>query len=491
VAAQTGTPARSYTAAMFDLGPRSNGEYLPFPRTPVVEEAVRRLRAHADRHGPRLGITRRRFLQTLCGAATTLFVLSACDREEQATRDTEPGGTYRVPTSATTDPDAAADALTGDEFVFDVQTHLLDFDLSDDNAPGQSFGGGFPYASCGEADWRACFGVDHWLEELFVRSDTTMAVISAVPILATPNPLSIEVMEAAREGAARVCGGDDRVFLHGQVNPNVDDPQAAFDGMRRLAAAHPIGAWKVYTHVPGDRGWFLDDHDLDGVPVGQAFLDVVREVGPRVVCVHKGLSGGSKWASPVDIGPAARANPDITFVVYHSGYDGPNEGPYEPGARAAGIDRLLTSLDEAGIGHGGNVYAELGSTWWNAMRDPTQAAHVLGKLVARVGDERVLWGTDSIWYGTPQDQIQALRTFQISPQFQDTYGYPELTEETKRRIFGLNAAALYGAEPVTAACRGDRAALEEYRRALPPKRSYGPQSYAEARAAMRAHNIIT
>ena len=471
---------------MFDLGPRSNGEYFPFRRSPVVDEAVRRLLAHADEHAPRLGLSRRRFLQSLCGAATTLVFLAACESEEKANRADTSGGTFDVPTTATTDPDAATDALTGDEFVFDVQTHLLDFDL--DDTAGTAFGSGFPYAECGEEDWRACFGVDHWLEELFLRSDTTMAVVSAVPVLATPNPLSIEVMEAARAAAARVCGADDRVFLHGQVNPNVGDPQAAFDGMRRLAAEHPIGAWKVYTHVPANRGWFLDDHDPDGVRCGQAFLDVVREVGPKVVCVHKGLGNNSPWSSPVDIGPAARANPDIQFVVYHSGYEG-SEGAYTPDTADAGINRLVASADAAGIEPAGNVYAELGTTWWNAMRDPTQAAHVLGKLLARFGEDRVLWGTDSIWYGSPQDQIQALRTFQVTPEFQDAYGYPELTDTVRRKVFGLNAANLYGAEPVTAACPADPIALEEYRSSLPPKRSYGPETYTEAIAAMREHGI--
>jgi hypothetical protein len=278
------------------------------------------------------------------------------------------------------------------------------------------------------------------------------------------------------------------VFLHGQVNPNVGDPEAAFDGMRRLAAEHPIAAWKVYTHVPDDRGWFLDDHDPDGVQCGQRFLDAVREVGPKVVCVHKGLGNNSPWSSPVDIGPAAAANPDIQFVVYHSGYEGA-EGPYTEATADAGINRLLVSTEAAGIGPDGNVYAELGTTWWNAMRDPTQAAHVVGKLLSHFGAARVCWGTDSIWYGTPQDQIQAFRSFQISEQFQAQYGYPALTDELKRRVFGRNAAELYGVEPLTAACRTDAAALEEYRSALPPKQSYGPQTYAEARAVMRAHGI--
>ena len=99
------------------------------------------------------------------------------------------------------------------------------------------------------------------------------------------------------------------------------------------------------------------------------------------------------------------------------------------------------------------MYAELGGTWWFVMRDPTVAAHVLGKLLKYVGEDRVVWGTDSIWFGTPQDQIQAMRTFQISEQLQEQYGYPALTDELKAKIFGLNSARLYGIEPITGQLR--------------------------------------
>ena len=56
----------------------------------------------------------------------------------------------------------------------------------------------------------------------------------------------------------------------------------------------------------------------------------------------------------------------------------------------------------------------------------------------------MLWGTDSIWYGSPQDQIQAFRTFQISNEFQERFGYPAMTSELRAKIFGLNALKPYG-----------------------------------------------
>ena len=108
----------------------------------------------------------------------------------------------------------------------------------------------------------------------------------------------------------------------------------------------------------------------------------------------------------------------MNFLIYHSGFvTDKGEGAYDP-KRTDGIDALITSLRENGIGKGGNVYAELGSTWRFLMRDPDMAAHAIGKLLAHMGEDNVLWGTDSIWYGSPQDQIQAFRAFQISDEFQ-------------------------------------------------------------------------
>jgi hypothetical protein len=89
-------------------------------------------------------------------------------------------------------------------------------------------------------------------------------------------------------------------------------------------------------------------------------------------------------------------------------------------------------LLDNGIAPNSNVYAELGSTWRTVMGDPDQSAHVIGKLLRYVGEDRVVWGTDSIWYGSPQDQIQAFRLFQISDEFCDRYGYPKLTAQIKR-----------------------------------------------------------
>ena len=96
-----------------------------------------------------------------------------------------------------------------------------------------------------------------------------------------------------------------------------------------------------------------------------------------------------------------------------------------------------------------------------------------------------LWGTDSIWYGTPQDQIQAFRTFQITAEFQDSYGYPALTDASEAQDLRAERGRLYGAEPVDARrATPTPAALEEYRAALPHRTC--PTAPATAEAAVAA-----
>jgi uncharacterized protein len=127
----------------------------------------------------------------------------------------------------------------------------------------------------------------------------------------------------------------------------------------------------------------------------------------------------------------------------------------------------VRSLERARIGPRANVYAELGTTWFLMLRRPVEAAHVLGKLLVALGRERIVWGTDSAWYGSPQPLIDAFRAFQIPERMQEQFGYPPLTHAAKERILSTNAQELYGFE---AAPRADAAwaanAAVELRRAI-------------------------
>jgi uncharacterized protein len=439
------------------LGPVSTGEFLPPPLTPVLRETIRRTNEIADRNARRLGISRRRFLASATGAATMLFALAACSKEEKAGRGDSPGGTFDVPEESTIDRGSALETVGGDEFIFDVQTHYVNYDGASDLVEWTSV---FPFANCDAGkvagSEKACFTADSYFREVFARSDTSMSILSALPV-PTGLGLSSDDMAYAIDLATRI-GCDDRVRMHGGAFPHRGPLAAALEGMTELRHNYDIVAWKIYTMVPVDAHFYFDDHDPSRPQIGQRFIDHVREIGPPIICTHKGISSivrsTPELADPSDVGPAAARNPDVSFVVYHSGFE-PGQGgtgPYDPNDPAPkGVDRLIRSIEKAGLEPNGNVYAELGGTWWFLMRNPTAAAHVLGKLLKYVGEDRVVWGTDSIWFGTPQDQIQALRTFEIAPELQDRYGYPALTDVVKQKIFGASSARLYDINPIKGA----------------------------------------
>jgi hypothetical protein len=466
--------------APLPLGSRSNGEHFHLP-TPVerrVRDLVLKRAEWAER---KLGVPRREFLAGAMGMATSLWAvkLVGCGGEPGMRADggLDGGGADAgtrdangpcVPGEATCDAAAACEVLdTSPFFIVDVQTHHVDPMASwrETNPRLESFFGFLPQAGCGLPDGIECLSARHYLEQIFLNSDTAVAVLSGVPAEACTssvtsncgNPLPNEEIAATRELVNRLAGSQ-RSINHAMIVPNVDLP-AQLASMEQLVAEIGVGAWKCYPPWgPSGSGWFLDDPAV-GIP----FIEKGRELGVRLFCAHKGfpLPGfDTTHTDPRDIGVVARMFPDVTFVVYHSAYNhgasGPfdrlTEGEYSPTGPALGVNSLIRALEDNGIAPNQNVVAELGSTWNNVMSSPDEAAHVIGKLLRHVGEDNVVWGTDCIWYGSPQPQIEAFRTFRISTEFQERFGYPELTDARKAKIFGLNAARLYGIDVAARRC---------------------------------------
>ena len=423
------------------LDSTSNGEFAPVPLEPVHEEANRAAIEAAAANAKRLGVGRREFLVSACGSAATLMAMN-----EAYARAGRTGGSFELPREAALDLNAARSALDGQELVFDVQGHFVNPTgaWTKRLPPTATPLRGFPKTqSCGPSkgpgrlDYLQCIGADEFVKDVFMDSDTDLMVLSFVPSTREGEPLTIEEAAATAKIVERL-EGTHRLLIHGRVNPN----QAGdLEGMDELASRHRIAAWKTYTQWgPDGKGFFLDDD------VGLAFIEKARKLGVKNIAIHKGLAFGPKsyeHSTCVDVGRVARRFPDVNFLIYHSGFvQDKAEGPYDA-ARSDGIDALVTSLRENGVEPGSNVYAELGSTWRFLMRDPTSAAHALGKLFNACGPENVLWGTDSIWYGSPQDQIVAFRAFQIAPALRESQGYPQITPALRAKVFGLNALKVY------------------------------------------------
>ncbi len=442
------------------LDSTSNGEFIPVPLNAINRQANQLAQTWASENAKRRGVGRRDFMVSACGAASTLLAFNAANAAAGKT-----GGFFELDQVAAVDPEVAIDQLGGREFVFDVQGHFV----------GQH---GLGRTGLG--------GAKQFIKDIFLDSDTDMMVLSFIPSEREQELLTIQEADEVRRIVDEM-DGTHRLLIHGRANPNQDGDLA---GMDELAEVWGVSAWKCYTQWgPDGRGFFLHDEDS-----GLRMIEKARALGVKNICVHKGLPFGRqsyKHSLASDIGIVARMFPDVNFLVYHSGFITTQpEGPYQPG-RGEGVDELIRSVEENEIPRNANVYAELGSTWRYTMRDPDTAAHIIGKLVKHIGEKNVLYGSDCIWYGSPQDQIQAFRAFQISDELQDKHGYPKMTAKLRAQILGLNAARPYGLDVEEVLKRARKDAIEHRRlgyreRPDPHFQTFGPKTRREFLANRKA-----
>ena len=464
-----------------DVLPCSNGEFMPEPPTQAQIDIMRLASEQSENTRRKLGMSRRQFVRT---AAAYGIGLAAINQVRDLTWGHYSARGDGTPTTAACDleyPNAQLANLPG-EFIFDVQSHHVESDGTWrvtnpvmqaffagvwsqagplGGIPGRRPDGSVRGFGAGEVDPIENLSRFHYMKELYLDSSTTMCVLSAVPSDPENQPLPLE-KAALTVRTVNEMSGSRRCVMHAFVMPNRGSlgtgssslgrppvfQQAEFDAMEENAVKYneELVGWKTYPawgDVPYASGWYFDD-DL-----GLAFCEQVLRVSqkynvPPVIATHKGFAlpaFDQRAASPRDIGPAARQYPGVRFVVYHSGYDSQSDEFAYPGddkvnSADRSVNAFVKSLREnrwdatrfipAGLAHGNvpNVWAEIGSTWRSLMGDPNSAAHLLGKLITYVGAKRIAWGTDSLWFGSPQSEIVALRSFEMSQQAKEFYNLP-------------------------------------------------------------------
>ena len=507
-----------------DFDPPSNGEFCPSPPTVLGQRRYEMWKGIVEEKHRRLGITRRAFAESACGTMAWLFTYSqlpACGGEGGAQGAGGSGGAgvgggaggsggarggmsgssggggsggsgagggggspdagspdqytspedmsgYDVPPESMEDMARAGELLNHDPFVFDVQTHI-------------SFDEIRPWPERNPPD-----RVVDFLKRIFVQSNTTVACLSGVPATRGIGLPNVQARQKLFEFINQLAGP--RLLYHCNADPELPGEP---DYMQQAQEMYKnVGAWKTYPQGA--------NHGLDH-PDSVAFLEAARRLGVKVVASHRGISGNGIYTSPgspLDVVRAAKAFPDIKFLVYHSGWEnGTNENHAyaDQGNNTRGVDRFIKALQENDIGPTGNVYAELGSTWFNLMGNAMAAGHVLGKLLQQIGPDRIVWGTDTVFNGMAQPQIDALWMFNMPNALASMY--PALTTEVKRKVLGLNGAAVYGVDPTAMryALQNDdieklRLAYRDDPRSVPmphPRDYIGPRTRREFFALLR------
>ena len=425
----------------------SNGEYLP-PRQSARQKKVEaRINELADANARRLGLNRRQFFRTSCGMAAAFVAMNEIY-----------GNVFQVTPAEAREPELAqarAKGLAG-QFIFDVQTHFVRDDFDHKEL--------LDLAKYAHEHWNpklenvsslSRFKFQNFVKEIYYDSDTSLALLSGAPF---DDPtwwfLSNEQIVKARE-LINDFAGSRRLLAHTVITPG----QAGWmEEVDKAIAVYKPDSWKGYTIgdplIPSKYPWRLDDEKLV-----YPFYDKAVKSGIKTICIHKGLlppdyekafAGVWEYATAWDIGKAAKDWPQMNFVMYHACLRPAFEQPDQAWAEFEQTGRIRWASDLAEIPQKfgvTNVYAELGTAFANsAVSHPKFCAALVGTLIKGLGADHVLWGTDTLWYGSPQWQIEAMRRLEIPEDMQKKYGFAPLGDangSTKQQVFSGNALKMY------------------------------------------------
>jgi predicted TIM-barrel fold metal-dependent hydrolase len=431
----------------------SNGEFNPLPQTQQQRQVEARIKELADTTAKKLGLSRRGFLRTGSGMAAAFVAMNDVY-----------GRIFDVSAAEAAEPAAAAQRAQGlaNQYIVDVQTHFMRDDFKGEfmmgivNYAAENYN---PAMTTGPGGLSLdALKFDNYVKYIWLDSDTKVALLSGAPF---DDPagwfLNNDQMKSAHDAVNKVAGSN-RMLFHSLVTPKQPGWMEELD--RCIADVKP-SSWKSYTI--GDPlnpkttkyPWRLDDE-----AVVYPWYEKAVKAGINTVCVHKGLmpndyatsipGGGWKYATVEDLPKAAKDWPQINFVIYHSAIQ-PFLVPLDAELaefEKTGYIRWVSDLAKIPQEHGvNNVYGEIGTAFaTTCVTSPRFCAAMMGTLIKGLGRDHVVWGTDSVLYGSPQWQIEAFRRLEIPDDLQKKYGFAPLGPAdgmVKNAIFGYNSAQLY------------------------------------------------
>jgi predicted TIM-barrel fold metal-dependent hydrolase len=257
-----------------------------------------------------------------------------------------------------------------------------------------------------------------FFEDIFMESETDIAFLNSFGMKAQFDGVDLF---PPNEAAFIRSMAPTRIKVLGCVDP--PDGQSAVDSLIYQCEKLKIDGLKLYPPGPDVRGWRMDD-EKHTYPL----YEVLRKHGVKNICVHKGFPGSflEEYCHPEDMTRAAADFPDLNFIAFHSAF------PYEA--------ELAAQAKKAKVK---NIYAELGTLATTMVNNPARYAQLMGNLLDGLGEDHILWGTDTPVIGPPHWQIQAFETYKIPDELIEKNGYKQLTPEAKRKILGENTARLF------------------------------------------------
>jgi predicted TIM-barrel fold metal-dependent hydrolase len=320
--------------------------------------------------------------------------------------------------------------IKDDVLVFDCVAHPFNFDASNViDSPGELFRQHlYAFHNVLTPESEPKLSAEEFLKEwstqeisrmVFDESDTDMLVAMPLPL----TDLFHDGLSPWQRCADLRDENPERTVFWGTVNPL--EGRKALEQMEVQVNEYGATAFKFYN-VRYDYGepfpWRMDDPKV-AFPI----YEKAQELGINLIGVHKGVPLGPQPIEATqtwDMDGAAANFPDINFVIFHVGL------PF--------IDETCWQLVRYP-----NLYASIAATINFVVRSPRQFAEWIGKLMFWCGEDKIIYGSETpIWH--PKWALDAFWEFEIPQDLVEGYGYPQLTEQAKRKILGENLLRLSG-----------------------------------------------
>ena len=430
----------------------SSDEFMPQQQTPKQKEYEARVKSIGAELAKHQGVSRRKFFKSASGMAAAFLAMNQTY-----------GPMFGVSEAEAATPELAnerATALSG-QFIMDMHTHFLRDDTRIQSFLQQRL-------AVGKAGWNPAL-VDkpqtiddlkfaNYIKEMFLDSDTKVVCISGAPSEIKEDWFLTNDMKYNSRATINKIAGTKRAFSHAIFTPGYDGWMDEIDRAIEVLKPDSFKGYTIGDNTHKDMSkhpWRLDDEKL----VYPAYAKF-QKAGLRNVCIHKGLFPPSveqrfphllNHCNVSDVAKAAKDWPNLNFIIYHGGYryagGGRAEDAWAQFEKTGRID-WVTDLAEIPAKYGvKNVYADVGQLFaQTTIVDPRLTAVMMGQLIKGLGASNVVWGTDAIWTGAPQWQIEAFRRLEIPEEIQKRYGYTPLgaaNGAVKNAIFGENNARLY------------------------------------------------